>query len=172
MGGTIALEWAKKFPQEIEKIVAFEPVLGEEDISGLARNLSKAAYKVKPLRRLIRWLIIQGAKREKFVTKLSAQDQKVILGEIYRGSLRAAAESAWDLLRRVDLSAYQNIKVPVLLVSGGYKTSISSPETIDKLARILPNAKVKKFNSSNHNLVREDDQAPAFARLLLKFFSS
>lgn len=172
MGGTIALEWARRFPQDIEKVVVFEPILGKEDISGLARSLSKVAYSVKPLRRLIRWLVVQGAKREKFVTKLSIQDQKAIFGEIYGGSLKAAAESAWDLLKGVDVDNYRNIQIPVLLVSGGHKTPISSPEAIDKLARILPSAKVEKFNSSNHNLVREEGGAPKFAKILLEFFSS
>lgn len=171
MGGTISLEWAKRFPQEIEKIAVFEPVLGKEDISGLARNLSKVAYTVKSLRRFIRWLIVQGAKREKFITKLSVQDQKAVLGEIYGGELRAAAESAHDLLKGVDIKSYKGIQAPVLLVAGGFQTSISSPHSIEKLAQVLPHVRVEKFASGSHNLVREEGGAPAFAKVLIDFFS-
>lgn len=172
MGGTIALEWARRFPQDIEKIAAFEPILGKEDISGLARSLSKIAYSAKPLRRLIRWLVVQGAKREKFVTKLSIQDQKAIFGEIYGGSLKAAAESAYDLLKGVDIASYSGIKVPILLMAGGFQTAVSSPKSIEKLAGVSPHVRVERFSSGSHNLVREDEGAPVFAKILSEFFSS
>lgn len=169
MGGTIALEWAKKYPKEILKIVSFEPNLGGEELSFLAKSMIIAG-RIKFLRPPLRWLYAQGEKREESFKRLKREDQEDLMDELYGSSLRAASESAWDLFKGVDVESYRTIKIPTLLVSGGLKTPVSSPQSVEKLSQIIPGAKVVKFPLAGHALIMEDPAG--FAKLVNAFLKS
>lgn len=166
MGGTIALEWAKNYPNEVLKVVAFEPNLGRGDISFIGKLMIMEG-KMKFSRPLLRWIYAESSEREESFKRLSSKDKKSLMDELYGASLRAAEESAEDILRGQDIESYQKIQSPTLLLAGGLKTSVSNPEEAERLGKIIPGAKVVKFPHAGHGLIMED---PAGIAKLVKDF--
>lgn len=167
MGGTIALEWAKKYPKEILKIVVFEPNLGGRDISFLGKLMIMEG-KMKFSRPLLRWMYAKVAERVRSFRRLSSKDKKVLMDELYGASLRAAEESAEDILRGKNIESYQKIQSPTLLLAGGLKTPVTTPEEAEKLGKIIPGAKVAKFPHRGHGFILEDPIQ--FSNIILDFF--
>ncbi|MDP3998888.1 MAG: alpha/beta hydrolase [bacterium] len=155
MGGTITLEWAKKYPKEVSKIVVFEPNLGGRDISFLGK-LMIIEGKIKFSRPLLRWVYAEVTEKEKSFRRLSSKNKKVLIDELYGASLRMAEESAEDILRGKNIESYQKIQSPTLLLAGGLKTPVSTPEEVEKLGKIIPGAKVVKFLHAGHAFIMED----------------
>lgn len=170
MGATLALEWAKKYPEEISKLAVFEPVVGKKDIMRAVRILNSAAYKMKWTRRPSRWLVAQAEKMGKGFRRLPLKDKEEILHELYGGTLRSASESGNSLCRGVNINGYQEIQVPTLLISGGLRTPIYSPSTIERLAKVIPDAQLAKYPEVGHNMIREN--APSFVKTVSNFLKS
>lgn len=170
MGATVCLEWAKKYPQDIVKIAVFEPVLGKE-ISLQAKILAEIA-RIKPLRRIVRWLIVQAEINDSAFKKLPQKHKEAMINEIYGSSLRVAFEAGRDSIKGVDTQSYKNIKTPTLLMSGGLKTPISDPEAIKNLAKIISNSRFMEFPLASHipGLVREDPRS--FSQVICDFLEA
>lgn len=169
MGATVALEWAKKYPGEVEKVAAFEPPIGGKDILLAVRALNKLA-KIKWLRRPIRWLVAQGEKQDPSFKKLPQKDKEEILDEFYGGMLRSAAESGDDLSHGIDTKGYQNIQVETLIITGGLRTPVSSPKASEEIAKVIPGAKLVKYPEAGHNMIREN--APTFTEIVRNFLKT
>lgn len=167
MGATLALEWAKKYPAEISKLAVFEPVVGDKDIIRAVRILNSVAYKAKWTRRPIRWLVASAEKMDQGFRKLPQKDKEKILNELYGGTLRSASESGSSLCKGVDTNEYQKIQVPTFLISGGFRTPIYSPNTVEQLTKVIPQARVTKYPEAGHNMIREN--APTFVEIVSEF---
>lgn len=167
MGGTLSLEYAKRNPSKVLKIIVFEPTLGGEEIPLPFRMVGRIAS-LKFTRKFLRWVVIQAEKQDSSFKSLNKKDQEARISEVYGWSLRAASELIQDFIKGVDPKDYKKIKVPVMIISAGLKLSFMSFEkTLERLKQIIPSVKVIHNPSFGHNFVREDPEK--FSKLVLDF---
>lgn len=167
-GATICLEFALKYPNEVSKLVIFEPSLGGKDLSISVRFMLKLS-RIRQTWKLLRWIVVQGVKLDKLIisSKIDKENQDTMLLEYKGGSLRAAAESAQDLEKGIDFRRYKEINCPTLLIYTNLKNPFASKKTMGNLSKVIRNIKVISKPEFSHVFIRENPGK--FSQLVIDF---
>jgi pimeloyl-[acyl-carrier protein] methyl ester esterase len=154
LGGQMALRWALRYPQQVERLVmvASTPCFAErEDWSlGMAQDtLQSFASELEQnhsatLRRFLA-LQLRGSANERELL-LQLREQLFNRGEPDKAALRGCLE----ILRDADLrESLPRIKQPTLLITGE-RDKLTPPQASQYMAQMLPAARVVEIESAAH----------------------
>jgi len=154
LGGQIALRWAQREPEKINRLVlvastpcfvrqpGWECAMAEEVLAGFAAMLQQDY--APTLQRFLA-LQVRGSERERELLA-ALRNALLIRGEPDRDALLAGLE----ILRDCDLrDALPAIGQPVLAVCGGRDT-LTPPQASQYLAARLPNARLARIEGAAH----------------------
>lgn len=148
MGGTVALDFALKYPQRVIKVGAVgSPIQGSSlnfflRLAGL--DWVQLAQSVPALTRMIVTTLVRIN-----TAGDNAKVREMLLHDVDRTSLESFFRSIGDL-RRTDLTTdLAKVTAPVLGVYGAHD-NIVNPKQVDVLSRTLPASQTVVLNQSRH----------------------
>lgn len=154
LGGTLALSWARRYPQQVERLILLSTTpsfMAREDwphgtSAAVMRNFSTSlqADPVAVMRNFFRLLVEGEAQREESLTQLR---------DLY-ATMPAASKQAlvygMELLRDTDLRAQlTQIGQPALLLHGE-NDAVTSVEAARSMATQLPDARIQTIARCGH----------------------
>lgn len=156
MGGTIALWLAKQHPHRFERVVALAPAVDSTRVSAATHRLASVAPLFRhainrmTMKRILRYVIarderISDAVVERYLAPF--QDD----GSSLR-SFVAATELLSDSRLPAELS---EVASQVLLIHGRQDVMVSL-SSIEKLAKIIPQAEISIHETSGHHIMEDE----------------
>ncbi len=181
-GGTLALEYAARYPEHVSAVVFVAGLWNAPLQLGYRCQRIRAAYRDAPVLRdsavadncdwvwklpdARRQAIMQGLMFPDSTVRLRLDSVEKASGLKYGGELDAATFKAFLQYR---FAAHQRLTMPVLVIAGRHDGAAAS-EGLRDLTRLLPNSRLLEYERSGHFAYL--DEPERFARDVTVFLTS
>lgn len=172
VGGTVALRFAHRYPERVERLVVQGPVYRGTDLPRRFRILFELVGKT-PLIDLVPkapfkwWFFLRRLDTGRDTRNLSAEDRRQLGRDILRVPNETLVEVGRELVLGLDLSPLaRRICVPTLVLDGSEARMVPARAS-QHLSRLIPGARCHIVPDAGHNLALEKPRE--FLELLLPF---
>lgn len=172
VGGTVALTFAHRYPERVERLVLQGPVYRAQDLPRRFRILFELVGRT-PLIDLIPkvpfkwWFFLRRLDAGRDTRHLSPEDRRQLGRDILRVPNETLVEVGRELTLGLDLTALaRRICLPTLVLDGGEARMVPASAS-RHLSRLIPGARCHIVPGAGHNLALEKPRE--FLDLLLPF---